>query len=173
MPSRSSVAITLMRQEQVTSVVEVGVLHGALTTHLLRDVPSITRYWMVDPWAVYTGSGSGHLWRRPQPWWDAVYDTVVATFANDPRVTILRMPSVEASAVVPDGVDCVYLDGDHSAESVRSDIRAWVTKITQDGVLIGDDYQYPEVQRVVEEMLPNAVAVNRNRQWVYRPCASR
>jgi hypothetical protein len=83
------------------------------------------------------------------------------------------MPSVEASAVVPDGVDCVYLDGDHSAESVRSDIRAWVTKITQDGVLIGDDYQYPEVQRVVEEMLPNAVAVNRNRQWVYRPCASR
>src|SRR5512147_1143446 len=168
MPSRSSVAINLIAGAQAKSVVEVGVLHGALARHILDNVPSVERYWMVDPWTVYNGSGSGRLWRHPQPWWDAVYATVVTRFASDSRVTVLRMPSVQAASVVPSGVDCVYLDGDHSEPAVRNDIAAWLPKVRRCGLLIGDDYQFAEVRRVVADMLPDAVPVNRNRQWVYR-----
>jgi len=52
-------------------------------------------------------------------------------------------------------VDVVYIDGDHSYESAKSDIEAWWPKIPEGGVLAGHDYQlpWPGVIQAVDEFL--------------------
>ncbi|HEY0185520.1 MAG TPA: CmcI family methyltransferase, partial [Rhodopila sp.] len=48
--------------------------------------------------------------------------------------------------------DFVYIDGDHEYESVIFDLRAWLQLVSDGGVLLGDDYEWPGVRRAVEEI---------------------
>jgi hypothetical protein len=51
----------------------------------------------------------------------------------------------------------VYIDGDHSYEAVRDDLRAWYPKLKHGGVLCGDDYYWRDaknelsIKRAVDE----------------------
>lgn len=50
-------------------------------------------------------------------------------------------------------VDMVFIDGDHSYESVRADIRAWRPRVRAGGILAGHDYManHPGVVQAVDE----------------------
>ncbi len=48
--------------------------------------------------------------------------------------------------------DIVYVDGDHEYEAVISDLRGWLARLSDRGVLIGDDYMWPGVERAVREI---------------------
>ena len=50
------------------------------------------------------------------------------------------MTSHEASSVVPDNLDFVFIDGDHSYKAVLLDLNDWVPKIRSGGLLIGHDW---------------------------------
>jgi hypothetical protein len=45
----------------------------------------------------------------------------------------------------------IYIDGDHEYEAVNADIRAWVPLLSNEGVILGDDYDWPGVQRAATE----------------------
>jgi len=112
---------------------EVGTRGGRTTEHLLRYCPQITRIYAVD--IVRPGPNSP-LNRLPQ-------------------VTFLHGPSVEMAKQIPDGaLDLVFIDADHSEAAVREDIRAWLPKVRQDGVIAGHDYgsrNHPGVKIAVDE----------------------
>ena len=56
--------------------------------------------------------------------------------------TAKRMPSLQASASYPDNsLDFVFIDADHSYQSVREDIIAWWPKVKNGGIISGHDYQ--------------------------------
>ncbi len=40
-------------------------------------------------------------------------------------------------------LDFIYIDGDHSYESVRADVRAWWALLKSGGIICGDDYDDP------------------------------
>lgn len=66
----------------------------------------------------------------------------------------LNLPSVRAAKAFDDeSVDFVFIDGDHSEESVRSDIEAWLPKVKQGGVIAGHDYtnNWPGVVAAVSQ----------------------
>ena len=48
---------------------------------------------------------------------------------------------------------CVYIDADHTYESVTEDITAWLPKIRAGGVICGHDYSggWKEVVRAVDD----------------------
>lgn len=112
---------------------EVGVRGGRTTEHMLRYCPQISRIYAVD--IVRPGPNSP-LHRLPQ-------------------VTFLHGPSVEMARQIPDGaLDLVFIDADHSEQAVREDIRAWLPKVRQDGVIAGHDYgssNHPGVKIAVDE----------------------
>jgi predicted O-methyltransferase YrrM len=57
------------------------------------------------------------------------------------RRVIIARPSVEAAENFDDNsMDFVFLDADHSYESVKADITAWWPKIKPGGWLCGHDY---------------------------------
>lgn len=56
-------------------------------------------------------------------------------------VIIVKKSSMEAAKEIPDeSLDFVYIDADHTYESVRDDIREWSKKVRPGGIVSGHDY---------------------------------
>lgn len=50
--------------------------------------------------------------------------------------------------------DMVFIDGDHSYNSVRADILGWGTFFKEPGLLCGHDREVPDVKRAINELVP-------------------
>jgi cephalosporin hydroxylase len=74
--------------------------------------------------------------------------------------TPIRATSLEAAALYEDGsLDFVFIDADHSYESVKADIAAWAPKVRPGGYLAGHDFNAATpnggVERAVYEAFPD------------------
>ncbi len=149
---------------------EIGVASG-MNAVLMFQTYADLRLYLVDPWsgdqAYLDAVPKSGLWakrlatvplllKEQQEWYGAtIRDT---EFAADRR-TVLRMPSVEAALLVPDGsLSFCFIDGDHRKESVLADMDAWWPKVRAGGIFAGHDYGTRRHEGVVE-------AVN---EWVAR-----
>jgi hypothetical protein len=102
-------------------------------------------------WQEFTKNLGDHLWNR--------------TMTSVRHVIAMRMTSLEAAAKFSEkGIkfDFIFLDGDHSYESVRNDILAWRPLMREGGMFSGHDYDsgYPGVVQAVRELIapvPNQV----------------
>ncbi len=162
------------------TLVEVGTWKGTTAFKVLaarRDVIVV----MVDPWrsglvddglieAAWLESGS-KMATRAQSEVDAIYSSVFAMAAKFPRrARIIRSESVKAATVIADGsVDMVFIDANHSYESVKSDIEAWLPKVKPGGIIGGHDFAHPRYagvkQAVVEAFGVDAVSLGNDRTW--------
>ena len=71
-------------------------------------------------------------------------------------INTIERPSLEAVNAFPDGsLDFVFIDAAHDYDNVKADIIAWKPKLRKGGILSGHDYNYPDVQRAVDELLTN------------------
>jgi len=72
----------------------------------------------------------------------------------------VRMESVAAAAMYADNsLDFVFIDADHTYESITSDIQSWLPKVKIGGIISGHDYNHPPVKQAVHELL-NVFGVN-------------
>ena len=73
------------------------------------------------------------------------------------RIDTFRESSLSAATrFSPHSIDVIFLDADHTYESVAEDIRAWVPKLKTTGFLMGHDYDqpgWPGVKEAVNELL--------------------
>jgi predicted O-methyltransferase YrrM len=105
----------------------------------------------VDPWI----DGGPDL--RDTTYFTDLKKPVYETFIDNIRpvrhqITPMRMTSVEAATKFADqSVDFLMLDGDHSYEAVKADLDAWLPKMKPRGVIAGDDYLWPGVNRAFDE----------------------
>lgn len=66
--------------------------------------------------------------------------------------------------------DVIYVDAGHAYDQVCGEIEGYLPRLTQRGVMFGDDYQAPEVARAVHDMAQKhgfQVAVIGNRKWIF------
>jgi len=60
---------------------------------------------------------------------------------NNPRVTIIREYTPQVATLFEDNFfDWVYIDANHSYNSIRADLMSWYKKIKSGGLLAGYDY---------------------------------
>lgn len=137
---REDIWSQIINRLQAKEFLELGVLRGAFAEHILRNCPSIARYYMLDPWK--------HLddWNKPsnvdQQTFDEIYDLAMARtdFACERRI-VLRGRTTEVIDQIPDqGLDVAYIDGDHTLRGIAIDLIRTYPKIRPGGILGGDDY---------------------------------
>ena len=141
---------------------EIGVWKGDFSERI-RAAAQPRGLHLVDPWqfvAAYPQRWYGGAAARNQDDMDRIYRDVVNRFAGNPRVTIHRLDSRRAAeSLAGTTFDWVYIDGDHSYEAVRDDLKNWAPRLKPGGVLAGDDYTWRDesgtypVKRAVEEFV--------------------
>ncbi len=85
-------------------------------------------------------------------------DTYQEFLSNTKRVADyirpLRGRSLEMAAQFGESIDLLFVDGDHSYEAASDDLRAWLPKLKDGGVVVCHDYGWKEgVKRAVEELI--------------------
>ena len=129
--------------------VEIGVDEGKNAISILKNL-NITKLYLVDPWIEYYEKSSNKL-LRSQKVQDEKFKKVEKLFSDNSKVELIRKKSIEASKDFSDAsLDFVYIDGDHSYESVKQDLNSWYPKLKKFGVMCGDDYAHITGRGVVE-----------------------
>lgn len=126
--------------------IEVGVHRGATSQLLLRALPKL-HLTLVDAW------GDHPQYPDQGKYLEEVKKRVAPM---EGRFTILQRLSVDAAhAIGPTPIaDWIFIDADHSYESVRDDLAAWYPLLKVDGLFCGHDYgksDYPGVTQAVDE----------------------
>ena len=124
----------------VSSMAEIGVYRGDYAARMLDEVPSLERYYMIDPWR--------HLddWNKPANRTDDTFEQFYAevmgkTEAHAAKRHVLRGRTVEVVDQIPDGdLDYVYIDGDHTLRGITVDLTRLYPKVREGGFIAGDDF---------------------------------
>jgi predicted O-methyltransferase YrrM len=143
--------LELVEQYRPTVCVELGTWMGASAIPVARSI----RRWggtltCVDTWA---GTVDGQSLYRA-PWMLASCARNLIESGVSANVRLIPATSLEAAALWTLPIDYLYVDADHSYESVRADLDAWVPHVKPGGVILGDDYgsdMYPGVRNAWDE----------------------
>jgi hypothetical protein len=103
---------------------EIGVCDGRYSEILCQNIPNLDLL-AVDSWQGAWALGKPVAIQRLEPF----------------KVTIIEGLSVETAKTVSDGkLDFVFIDAEHSYESVKQDVEAWTPKVRKNGIVSGHDY---------------------------------
>ncbi|UCC58371.1 MAG: class I SAM-dependent methyltransferase [Candidatus Bathyarchaeum sp.] len=113
--------------------VEIGVYAGVNALRILSKL-SIERLYLVDPYVpyiyrdgIFVTAGKEALARKRLRKFEA-------------KTTFLIEKSEDAFPKIPNNLDFVYIDGDHSYEAVKQDIQNYFPKIKPGGIIGGHDF---------------------------------
>ena len=84
-------------------------------------------------------------------------------------VTLIKSNSIAATSLYEDhSLDFAFIDADHTYESVKKDIMAWLPKIKIGGVIAGHDYCHsvPGVIKAVNEIFSDKVNYLGRSWWI-------
>ena len=137
---REDIWLQIVEHARAKVFLELGVFRGAFAEQMLRNCPSIAKYYMIDPWR--------HLddWNKPANVDQSTFEEIYAeatrrtAFAHGRR-TILRGKTTEMIEHIPDAtLDVAYIDGDHTLRGIAIDLMRTYPKVRPGGILGGDDY---------------------------------
>lgn len=149
----------LAKMVDARTILEVGVAWGYHAQHLLFNLPSIA-YTGIDPYlSGYDKNDAfptdvADLFRDDeQSSMDRLYEAVKAELNQKypGRAKLVREKSTDWMNKESHKYDVIFLDGDHTFETVRKELSGFWTKVNEGGVLAGDDYDWPEVKKAVDE----------------------
>jgi len=108
---------------------EIGVRDGTNAVNMFECIPGVKLY-LIDPWHKIKKYNAEEAYKKTI--------SVVSKYEN----VVIRRKSEYAVREFNDGYfDFVYIDGDHSYDSVMLDIILWIRKIRPGGIISGHDYR--------------------------------
>ena len=120
--------------------VEIGVYTGLHAESLLKHL-DMERLYLVDPYECYDEYPEGDKsWGEGLPSVEESAIEAIEKIGSHPNVKWLTIMSDEAVEFIPDGLDFVYIDGNHSEEYVSKDIELYWPKLKKGGVIGGHDF---------------------------------
>lgn len=143
---------TLIRDNNVKTVVELGSWIGISTAHIASLLPPEGKVYAVDHWL---GSADHHAIQELSPLLPHLYEQFLSNvihMGQAEKITPVRMTTLEAAQTLNIIPDLVYVDASHDEESVYRDLTAWYPFVKKQGILCGDDWGWGEglpVQRAV------------------------
>jgi hypothetical protein len=103
----------------------------------------------VDPWAPYVQEGKD---TDPRDW-EALYQSVLK---NRDRLKLHRISLCRETSKAFHArkyyTDYLHIDGNHSYEAAKDDMRRWIPQCTNGATVIIDDLMWPGVKKAFDEM---------------------
>jgi hypothetical protein len=117
--------------------VEIGTFSGAFADHILSSSEGSILY-CIDPYIKYDEYAGDSTNNETG---DSLYEEVSTKLKNKykDRIIFIRKFSSEAVALLPDQIDFVYIDGNHSYRYVYEDLKNYYPKLKPNCFIVGDD----------------------------------
>lgn len=139
---------------EFSKFVELGVWKGDSTSYIARQLNDTDQVYAIDLFDEWQTDNETALRVIPNIY-NMFLDTINRAQVTQ-RVTPIKSISWEAAKQFEDeSVDVVYIDADHSYESVVNDIEAWLPKIKQGGIIAGHDAGFSPVIKAARQCLKN------------------
>lgn len=128
--------------------VEVGVRHGIFSQHLL-DLNNALTMFLVDPYLSYLDLEHQCTEEEQQATKESA---AIRLKYFGSRAQWVYSNSIEAASKLPDkAFDFVFIDAEHTYDCVTADIKAWLPKVREGGMLSGHDFNMEQVKKAVLE----------------------
>ena len=125
--------------------VEVGVADGDFARFILDHNPKVKKLYGVD---VYKGHEGYQDYTRKSTFEAMLEHAQAAVAPYAERHEFIFKFSMDAVKNFDDNsLDFVYIDANHSYDTVLEDITEWAKKVKPTGLVCGDDYDLPENDR--------------------------
>ncbi len=143
---RGSYLLYLIKKNNFKVIAEVGVKFGRTTFFLLDNVPDLTIYSIDTDISMF-------------------YNNEVKNKYKERLIPIQGYSYNVADQLQNKSIDLIFIDADHSYDSVKKDILAYTPKLKDHGILAGHDIDYPGVNKAVCEIVKD-FDVGPNNVWV-------
>jgi hypothetical protein len=129
---------------------ELGVSYGFNLVYTLESCPNISKVYAIDPYTPYDDGPGGFVDQDTIDKVKALFKQNTARFGD--KVCFLNLTSDESFNLIPDkSLDYIFIDGDHSYDSVKKDLAHYYSKVKPGGIFSGHDFSLPGVSRAVKE----------------------
>jgi len=135
-----------LRDKELVGV-EIGVLDGENALSMLENL-NIEKLYLIDPYCEYDGYRSSLVKK-------ALINARKLLYPYNDKVEFIKDLSENVVDKIPDNLDFVYIDGNHSYEYVKKDIELYFPKVRDGGIIGGDDFglHEPGVCEAVSEFI--------------------
>ena len=131
-PKEALIAVSILENANKKEFLEIGVLKGAWSLNLLKNVKS--RGTGVDPYPNLTGMRTKTLQRLKQ------YD--------------YKLVSCTSEINPADMFDLIHVDGLHTYDAIKADLALAASKVTNEGVIAIDDIWHPSFPGIAAGFFP-------------------
>lgn len=131
-------------------IAELGVFEGEFSK-IIYDICKPKELLLVDLFEGYFGSGDKDGKNYHYVQLEEEMNKIVNYFNNDPSVKIIKNYTTNFLNSLPNEyLDMVYIDADHSYNSVLTDLRLSYNKVKNGGLICGHDY-ISEAKRAIDD----------------------
>jgi len=118
--------------------VEIGVDNGDNALNILQNL-DIKRLYLIDPYNSWLGKGKKAGSKL------AYREAVNKLKDYKDKIIWILEKSEDVVSIIPNDLDFVYIDGNHSYEFVKKDIELYVPKVKSGGLIAGHDFNILDV----------------------------
>jgi len=147
--------------------VEIGTRDGSNARLFCKHL-NIKCLYLVDPYDAYCDVGSVKSFHNSF----LHAKKVLSSYSN--KVRFIKRLSEDAVELIPNNLDFVYIDGNHSYDFVKKDIELYYPKLNANGIIGGHDFNCPDVAHaVIEYAVANDLNIERSFclpriDWVFK-----
>jgi len=144
----------IFTKNTISTVVEIGSWTGAGSTKHLAELLKMDnkgKLYAVDTWLGSIEHQEGQMLYSPVL--KNLYQQFLSNIIHFDLTEFIipcKMTSLEAAEKLNVSPDLLYLDGDHSTESVYNDLKAWYPLMKENGIICGDDWGWESVNIAVK-----------------------
>jgi hypothetical protein len=116
--------------------VEIGTHEGFFSDRLMEANPTATLY-CIDPYVKYEEYKDGINFITGDELFNKTVQELKSKYGD--RVIFIREFSSNAINLIPDNIDFLYIDGNHTYKYVYDDLKNYFDKVKSGGYIMGDD----------------------------------
>lgn len=144
----------IIKENNFKKCAEIGIGYGFHAKEILMN-SDVEMLYLVDPYVFYPNDGFATDVEKFGGFEKLEKNVKINLEEYSNRYKWFKQPSLSITneQITDESLDLVFIDGDHSYESVQKDLRFWWKKVRKGGWLTGDDYRscFPSTTKAVNE----------------------
>lgn len=144
---------------------EVGCYYGE-STLMWASSEKIIKIYAIDPWEDFYDINDGASQKGNMAEVENVFDENIKGISK--IIKCKQKSLIAAEKIENKSLDFVYLDGSHKHEDVMNDIKTWIPKIKNGGILGGHDITWRDVASAVQKTIGQPDFIFPDTSWAKR-----